>query len=191
MHTNLEVEQKYVVEDVDGLRKHLAEQGFEKVDSEQNCDIYFRHPCRDLKGTDEAFRLRSVNEDCYVTYKGKRLPGPVKARPEIELSINTGERESWLAMLGHLGFVPLPEVNKRRDNYARNSARESDHPRIKVMLDDVQGLGSFAELELIVTDARKVDVAAERIQQLAANLGLVTVQPRSYLSLVLEQVGGE
>ncbi len=191
MQAQWEVEQKFVVEDVVPFRNNLAAHGFEWVSSEDNSDIYFRHPCRDLKATDEAFRLRTVNDRCCVTYKGKRLPGPVKTRPEIELDVCLADRESWLDMLQHLGFRPLPAVNKRRHNFAKKEDAEDEPSKIHVTIDEVHLLGNFAELELIVSQKSHLDLAAVHIQQLASSLGLVTVQPRSYLSLVLEKLGVE
>ncbi len=191
MQAEWEVEQKYIVDDVVSLRTNLAAQGFEWINSETNSDIYFRHPCRDLRATDEAFRLRTVDDRCCVTYKGKRLPGPVKTRPEIELDVNLAERESWLVMLQHLGFKPLPAVNKRRQNFAYSGIIEANLPKMHVTLDEVEFLGYFAELELIVTEENQLDLAASRIEQLACRLGLLSVQPRSYLSLTLEKLGVE
>lgn len=191
MQAEWEVEQKYIVDDVATLQTNLAAQGFEWISSELNSDIYFRHPCRDLRATDEAFRLRTVDDRCCVTYKGKRLPGPVKTRPEIELDVNLGQRESWLEMLQQLGFIPLPAVNKLRQNFAYTGSNESDLHQIHVTLDEVEQLGNFAELELIVSEKNQLDLAAARIEQLACKLGLVSVQPRSYLSLTLEKLGVE
>lgn len=191
MQAEWEVEQKYVVDDVVAFRSNLAAQGFEWISSELNSDIYFRHPCRDLRATDEAFRLRTVDDRCCVTYKGKRLPGPVKTRPEIELDVNLGQHEGWLEMLQQLGFRPLPAVNKRRQNFAYAGNIDSDLPKIHVTLDEVDLLGNFAELELIVSEKSHLDLAAVRIEQLASRLGLVSVQPRSYLTLTLEKLGFE
>lgn len=191
MQAEWEVEQKYIVDDVVSLRTNLAAQGFEWINSEANSDIYFRHPCRDLRATDEAFRLRTVDDRCCVTYKGKRLPGPVKTRPEIELDVSRADHDSWLVMLQHLGFKPLPAVNKHRQNFALSQNIEAKLPKIHVTLDEVEFLGYFAELELIVTEESQLDLAASRIEQLACRLGLVSVQPRSYLSLTLEKLGVE
>lgn len=186
MSTPWEVEQKFVVTDVVHLRAQLAQHGYQQTGSEQHCDIYFRHPCRDLRANDEAFRLRTVNADCCLTYKGQRLPGPVKMRPEIELDINAGQRASWLLMLQHLGFEPLPMVRKRRHNFAAHGPATENRAKVLVSLDEVERLGTFAELELIVDDADQLQSAGTQISQLATQLGLVTVQPQSYLSLVLE-----
>lgn len=184
-----EVEQKFVVTDEVDLRTQLAHQGYQQTGSEQHCDIYFRHPCRDLRANDEAFRLRTVNAECCLTYKGPRMSGPIKMRPEIELDIQAEQHASWLLMLKNLGFEPLPMVRKRRHNFAAYGPASKDRPQVLVSLDEVERLGTYAELELIVDDVNQLPSAGTRISQLAAQLGLVTVQPQSYLSLVLELAG--
>ncbi|MEO8271235.1 MAG: class IV adenylate cyclase [Aureliella sp.] len=193
MQTQWEVEQKYEVDDLPALRDRLAISGFTSIGSETNSDVYFRHPCRNLKATDEAFRLRSLNDSSCVTYKGKRLAGPVKSRPEIELSVSHVDRESWLAMFTQLGFTPLPAVVKRRESFVK-SAEESRQDvgahssTLHVMLDEVEQLGSFAEIELIVSAESELQQAAQRIEQVAKQLGLRNVQPRSYNSMLLAKL---
>jgi adenylate cyclase, class 2 len=189
MINHWEIEQKFEVEDAEALRSHLAAQGFVLIDIETNSDIYFRHPCRDFRLTDEAFRVRQVNERCCLTYKGPRLPGPVKSRPELELEVQAAQRLQWLEMLERLGFVPLPAVEKRRHNYQRVAHDSAPFSQIHVTIDEVEQLGTYAELELIVTDQSQIAGAAEAIQQLAASLQLHALQPRSYLSLTLARLG--
>ncbi len=193
MQTQWEVEQKYNVDDLPALRDRLAAEGFIAVGSETNSDIYFRHPCRDLKATDEAFRLRSSKDSSCVTYKGKRRTGPVKTRSEIELSVSHSEREDWLTMLVQLGFTPLPVVVKRRETFVKSAANPSPYGSVQpatlhVTLDEVEQLGSFAEIELIVSAESELPPAAERIEQVAKQLGLRNVQPQSYLSLQLAKL---
>ena len=186
MSASWEVEQKFVVTDVADLRFQLARRGYQQIGSEQHWDIYFRHPCRDFRANDEAFRLGSVNDECCLTYKGPRLPGPIKTRPEIELDINPEQRSSWLLMLEHLGFQPVAPVRKRRHNFAIPSSASGGTANVLVSLDEVERLGTFAELELIVAEDNQLAAAGEQIAQLALQLGLVSPQPRSYLSLMLE-----
>lgn len=218
MLTTWEIEQKYQVNDVAQFLARLDALGFELHDSETNHDVYFRHPCRDLRATDEAFRLRKINAEYCVTYKGPRRPGPVKSRPEIELMVAADQADSWLLVLQQLGFVPLPAVIKRRHNYYVPAADKSPwQAALHVTFDEVQSLGNFAELELLVElpattatpattsdepqradqpadhatpdGTAELDSASQFILQMADQLGLVIPQPRSYLSLLLEQLG--
>ena len=184
-----EVEQKYVVSDEAALRTRLAEAGYVLTGRETNSDIYFQHPCRDLRESGEAFRLRTTDSGCCVTYKGQRLPGAVKTRPEIELHIDAQQQSSWLELLQCLGFVPLPEVRKQRATFDHPAgAAATDEPKlpIQVTLDHVDQLGTFAELESLASSADQLPQASQQICQLASLLGLDSVQPKSYLTLMLE-----
>lgn len=181
-----EVELKFVVSDPLALLEQLARQQAVEQETEQHIDIYLAHPCRDFKATDEAFRLRQFNSQACMTYKGKRLPGKVKTRPEIELSIRLDEIPQWLQMMQHLGFRPLPEVRKSRRIFRLPNV--ADQPTFTVTLDNVADLGTFAEVELVVQQASELDSARGRIESLATSLLLQDVQPRSYLSLLLEKL---
>jgi adenylate cyclase, class 2 len=183
-----EVEQKYVVREADTLLHRLSQQAAVELRTEEHVDIYMQHPCRDFRATDEAFRLRQFNSQACVTYKGKRLPGKVKTRPEIELAIQLTEIPQWLEMMQHLGFKPLPEVRKTRRVFS--IAAEGAAP-FTVAMDEVSQLGSFAEIELLVVEESLLDPARERIESLAQSLLLTEIQPRSYLSLLLLKLGIE
>jgi len=183
-----EVEQKFIVLDLQQLLDRLGELNAQEMITEQHVDTYLAHPCRDFRATDEAFRLRQFNSKACVTYKGKRLPGNVKMRPEIELPIRQADIPEWLEMMQHLGFLPKPEVRKTRRVFSLTVA---DQPPITIALDEVVNLGSFAEIELIVKDAAMLDEASTRIDLLSQSLGLTQIQPRSYLSLLLAKLGVE
>ncbi len=181
-----EVEQKFVVSNEQQLLERLAELDAKQMETELHVDTYMAHPCRDFRLTDEAFRLRQYNSQACVTYKGKRLPGNVKTRPEIELPIRQADIPQWLEMMQHLGFHPKPEVRKTRRVF---SLTISDQQPYTVALDEVASLGSFAEIELIIADLGMLDEARSRIETLSQSLGLTQIQPRSYLSLLLAKLG--
>lgn len=183
-----EVEQKFVVSDLPQLLNRLDEVGARETHTEQHVDTYLAHPCRDFRVTDEAFRLRQFNSEACVTYKGKRLPGNVKTRPEIELPIQQADIPQWLEMMQHLGFQPKPEVRKTRRVFSLASVERQP---FSIALDEVVSLGSFAEIELIVKEAAILEVARTRIESLSQSLGLTQIQPRSYLSLLLAKLGEE
>lgn len=189
MEDNWEVEQKYTLNNEADVLNGLASLGFVEHKVEEHCDLYFRHPCRDFRATDEAFRLRRVNENAVVTYKGKRLAAEVKTRPEIELTLQRSEFDQWKQMLRHLGFTPLPEVFKTRRIF-KGDTNENLHG-FCVVLDTVRELGIFAEIELLVTDHAQLKTAQQRIEQLAAQLQLDNIQHLSYLALLLSKLNIE
>ncbi|MFK7735703.1 MAG: class IV adenylate cyclase [Pirellulaceae bacterium] len=183
--TTWEVEQKYSVGERRSLERALQASGFELQREEAHRDLYFRHPCRDFRQTDEAFRLRQVNEDLVVTYKGPRADAEVKTRPETELGLRANEFTDWVGMLGQLGFEPLPEVRKSRQVFG--CVVEGKRPFV-VTIDQVEELGLFAEVELLVRIEADLGSAQDQVVELAHSLGLKTVERKSYLALLLQKL---
>lgn len=188
MSDGWEVEQKYVIHDVADFLKRLSDNSFVETGVEHHRDTYFRHPCRNFRETDEAFRLRQVDDQACVTYKGKRLELEVKTRPEIELEIQSKDFDSWLQMMQHLGFTTVPSVVKKRTCFSNPSPELAE---FTVTHDEVEELGSFAEIELLIHEEAKLAHAANAISELGERLGLTEIQPLSYLAQLLSLKGLE
>jgi adenylate cyclase, class 2 len=175
-----EVEQKFPVADLPQLEKLLRELGAAVGAPQTETDLYFNHPCRDFRQTDEALRIRRKGEKNYVTYKGPKIDATTKTRREIDLPVLPGDEMTlnWQALLEALGFQPVAEVRKsRRKAKIRWQGRE-----VEGSLDDVEEVGSYFELELIA-DAEGIESAKACLDSLAQHLGLHTSERRSYLEL--------
>jgi adenylate cyclase class 2 len=109
----------------------------------------------------------------------------VKTRPEIELKIDADQFDQWLAMMEHLGFRPLPAVRKLRRQFDLAFAQR----QFNIAIDDVEQLGHFAEIELLVADQSDLPSARSAVEALGNALGLNRVQPKSYLSQLLSKLG--
>ena len=95
-NTSMEAECKFRVSNVDETRASLERVGAVFLKREEHRDTYLRHPCRDFRSTDEALRIREIDGQPFITYKGPRLAGPIKIRPEIELPMSSGMKFSLL-----------------------------------------------------------------------------------------------
>lgn len=174
-----EVEQKFradhhaVVAGLESLGVQWSQERLER-------DTYYAHPARDFAATDEALRIRRVGSSCYITYKGPKVDTTTKTRRELELPIAADQADAWTELLDALGFRPAGEVRKRR----RKANVDWQHRLVEVSLDDVDGLGTFVELELVADD-EGLDAARACLASLAARLGLSGSERRSYLELVL------
>jgi adenylate cyclase, class 2 len=179
---NWEVELKFHGGDVRDLERRLTELGFCQTEFQRHEDTYWRHPCRDFKHSDEALRIRRLNDRAYVTYKGPRQTGSVKTREEIDLDIDLQSLERWKTLIDRLGFQPVPPVRKTRRVFESD---RSEYSAIIVVLDAVEGLGEFVEIESIVTENSALEAAKSRILTLSRLLELDQVEPRSYLDQLL------
>jgi len=182
MTMHIEVEQKFRAIHSLTLLARLERLGAVFEEPVVQVDQYFAHPARDFAHTDEALRIRRVGEQNLVTYKGPKLDATTKTRRELELPLTDGAQaaDQFAELLAALGFSWVRDVRKSR----RVANVEWRGREIEVALDDVGRIGQFVELE-IVTDADGANAARDQLASLAAELGLKTVERRSYLELLL------
>lgn len=183
-----EVEQKYPLENVDLVRQKLEALGSTFSAPMEQVDRYFAHPARDFAETDEALRIRSVGDTNCVTYKGPKIDQTTKTRREIELPLPGGQENSaeFEELFTVLGFQPVATVSKQR----RTAEIEwSDHT-LTIALDQVDGLGSYVELEIVAEEAG-LDAARGALADLANELQLSTIERRGYLDMLLESRGSK
>ena len=179
----LEVEQKFPISDQARLCEQLLSLGCQFHAPLEQADLYFAHPARNFAQTDEALRLRKSGDEACITYKGPKLDATTKTRRELELPIS-GEQgfERYRELLEALGFRSVMEVRKTR---TPGTLRWED-VEIEVALDDVVGLGTFIELELL-SSPDDLETAKEKLASLASRLRLQSPQRRGYLDLLLEK----
>ncbi len=167
----LEVEMKFYTSDVERVRERLKELKAEFVKREKQVDIYFNHPCRDFGKTDEALRLRIAGEKTEITYKGRKIDKTTKTREEISTEVE--DIKAMREILERLGFKAVREVVKHREVYSAG--------KFTVMVDSVEGLGDFVEIE-------STEYSPEEIIEFAEKIGLTieNAERKSYLELLLE-----
>ena len=199
-----EVEVK-VPADLAAVRERLADIGAEHVSTVAQADTYFDAPHRDFAETDEALRIRRVataapaferdrplpalvdtvldGEYCAdgesrVTYKGPLVEAESKTREEFETSVGDGDAAREL--LDRLGFGPAAAVRKIREQH-----RVGD---FAVLLDAVEDVGEYVEVETDVGGEDDVEAAREDAYDILESLGLDPADQirTSYLGLKLE-----
>lgn len=194
----IEVEQKFRVHDRQTLLQTLSERLWQTSEAVEQEDWYLQHPSRNFAATDEALRLRRQDQRYWVTYKGPRQAGPVKKRHEIELPVTPvlqnsatsdadlqADGTAWLELFQHLGFTPVIAVRKIRQVW-----EHSAYPRVHVCCDEVEGLGCFVEVEMVVQQDDS-EAAATGVLRIAAELGLKEVVAASYLEMLLQKPQGK
>jgi adenylate cyclase class 2 len=184
----LEVEVKYAGADFPALEGRLRQWGAREDPPRTDADHYFNAPDRDFAVTDEALRLRRIGERNLVTYKGPKVDPQTKTRTEIEVPLAPGDRaaDDFARLLTRLGYRPVAVVRKSRRLFHLSRGGFA----LEVTLDDVEGVGRFAELEIQAPEDQ-LDAARKLLLQTAAELGLSTGERRSYLELLLAARGGD
>jgi adenylate cyclase class 2 len=180
---SFEVEAKGRAPDLRRVEATIAAMGAILETNKLERDEYFAHPSRNFASTDEALRLRITTADdgggwsrAELTYKGPKLDATTKSRAEetIEVAVDEADRLRWI--LGSLGFKRVAKVVKSR--------REFELEGLTICLDDVEGVGTYVEVELL---APELEAARERVLAMFAKLGLEGNERRSYLELLLER----
>src|SRR5579859_3551694 len=182
----LEIEMKFPSPDFPALEKRLAELGAKPGKTLEEADEYFNAPDRDFARTDEALRIRRIAQANFVTYKGPKRDPETKTRAEIEVPFAEGNdaAASFEQLLVHLGYRPVSLVRKRRRKYHL----KRDRFDLEICLDDVEGLGLFAELEIQAPES-DLDAARDVLLKLASEMGLGPSERRSYLEMLLKKRG--
>ncbi|MFO0937243.1 MAG: class IV adenylate cyclase [Gemmataceae bacterium] len=185
----LEIELKFRCPDPESLERTLAERGLACQSDHLEFDHYYCPPDRDFAATGEAFRLRRVGDANALTYKGpKRTDTTAKVRQEVELDLASGDAAAVTAMtmLEGLRYQPVAIVKKRRKSFATTR----DGFTLAITLDACEGVGSFAEIEILAEEPDR-ERAEAVVHSLARELGLTDVEPRSYLRMTLEAQAGK
>jgi pantoate--beta-alanine ligase len=179
----LEIEQKFARADFDAIESKLRALGASGPEVHDEADHYFNAPDRDFARTGEAFRLRRIGPHNFFTYKGPKRQAAVKIRTELEIPLPDGDEavRQYEDLLGHLGYRSVAVIRKRRVSWSL--VREG--LSVTVCLDEAEGLGRFAEVEVLGPDEQSA-FAAQALERLGSELGLRDVEPRSYLTMYLQ-----
>ncbi len=176
-----ETEGKFRAEDLREVEDKLRKLDARLLEEVQETDIYYNYAdpaCGDMVSSDEALRLRvRSGGGAELTYKGPRARGPYKRR--VELTVGISDPRTMMEILRRIGFAEAAVVRKKRRTYRLG--------RAIVALDEVEGLGSFVEVECGPSNGdayRCVDEAAEA-------LGLKGLEVnKTYLEMLYDERGG-
>lgn len=165
----------------------LMEAGFVSGDLIQESDIYYQSDFHDFMKRDEALRIRQsdnlskLTSKCVLTFKGPKLDQISMTRNELETEVSSPE--DCRGILQALGYKPLFPVNKLRQYYHKDS--------ITACVDQVENLGSFLEVEILVENEEKREDCLQIIEEILAklDLSLSDTTTLSYLCMLQRKAG--
>jgi adenylate cyclase class 2 len=171
----IEVEVKAKINSFEEMEEKLENIGAEKTKTEFQEDIYFASPIVDFGQTDEALRIRTTNNNTFITYKGPKLNDKAKTRKEVEMTIESAEKARDI--FEEVGFKAARIVRKNRQYYTFEN--------FEISLDDVEGLPPYMEIEIALDDGEDYSNAQDKIFELFAKLGITDGFERtSYMELI-------
>jgi predicted adenylyl cyclase CyaB len=182
----IEVEIKAYVDDRPALER-LLEERCRRLREFIKEDRYFTGASG---STHNDFRLRIDEETATVTFKKKRLVGGGEANDEREFHVDNPQAFVELAQR-----VGCSEYLRKRKRGVAFACREADEPAVHVELTEVDSLGTFLELEVVldnVGDGEHADAVISqwhaRLRSLMVELGVDPgrIEPRTYSALLEE-----
>jgi adenylate cyclase, class 2 len=146
-----EVEIKFRVDDVRGLKQRLRASGFqEETRRTHESNTLYDLPGQALLKKGELLRLRKYGTTWLLTYKAKSKIARHKTRLEIQTRIDDGKQ--FEKILRTLGYVPSFRYEKFRAEWSDGTGL--------VVLDETP-IGFFGEIE---GPARWIDSTARRLE---------------------------
>lgn len=184
----IEIEVKLRIKDVAVLEKKLLEQGYKLIETIRETDTYFDGGINGIKKSGQALRVRRTlncvtgKEQSAITFKGEKIDAVSMARLELETVVESGEAAERI--LCALGFYPVQPIVVKIRKILRNGD-------MCTCLDDVQGLGTFLELEIMAESEEARPAALERIEEILNSVGYTMDDTTrvSYLSQLQKQAG--
>lgn len=179
----IEVEIKLPIKEKEAVEAALQALGFTPSACFCEEDIYFDHASGQIRKNGEALRVRTITDlqtgqkETVITFKGKKLDAVSMSRKELETGVADGE--VCMQILEALGFQAVqPMVQKTRQEYQRE--------RMTACVDEVQDLGTFLELELVISEEESREEALQEIDKELQKLGysLKDTTRTSYLSML-------
>jgi adenylate cyclase class 2 len=138
----LEKEAKIKVDDLEPVRKKLAQLNARRASAELETNFFFDRADGMLRKADKGLRIRrakqkSGKERCTVTMKGPLVPGKLKSRDEIQFTVD--DPKATRQLFENLGFALTLSFQKRRETWKFRGC--------EVALDQLPRLGHFVEIE--------------------------------------------
>lgn len=180
----IEVEKKFTVSGFDAIRKQLGSPDLIVLhagEAQTQSDEYFNHLQLRFELQDIALRIREVNDQHILTFKGPNHNASTKIRSEIEINLNSADAEKMSEVFLGLGMHSVAKVSKNRETVEL----QWQDSKVKVCLDSVAGVGNFVEIEIVISGDAEVPDAIEKLDSLAARLGLSESTTTSYLEMLL------
>ena len=173
---NFEIEIKIPIEDPERIMKSLMIRGFQKYQKVIEEDMYYNSEYHDVRKTRD---LLTGKTRAQINFKGKKMDQISMSRREYETGIE--DPDCMEKILGAIGFTRVAGVKKTR-NYLRRE-------EMTACLDQVENLGDFLELEVIVRKENLREKCLVQMREILQELGLSmdnTVRT-SYLGMLMDK----
>lgn len=143
----MEIEIKATIADMEKTEEKLKHVGAKLEKEEQQTDVYYNSPVKNIKGIKEYIRLRVKDKKAIFAYHLNKDDGTEEK--EVEIS----DADKFKEILNLTGFRELGTIEKTRKKFSYNG--------FAICLDAVKDIGLFIEVE---AQGKEAEIAEKREQ---------------------------
>lgn len=162
-----EVELKAVVQDLRQVRHAVEDAGGQLIFAGRLEDRRYDSPNHALTASDEVIRLRtyrnSERSHAHLDWKGPtQVVDAFKVRDELTTGVT--DPDALAAMLGHMGFVVIREIDRDIAQYVLDGTtiRFERYPRMDTLV-EVEGTPDGIEAAILVLGIQRSSFTTERL----------------------------
>lgn len=156
-----EIELKFKVDSLDNIIDFLKKEGCIISDVLDQKDTVYVSNINDTESREESVWLRVRQENDKIELNYKKQGNKKMTSKEIEFQVDSSDKAK--CFLEELGFVKWVEVHKRRIT--------TKYKEYNICMDQVERLGNFIEIEILVPDDNDKDYE-EELYLVAEELGI-------------------
>ena len=149
-----EIELKFKVDDMNDLLAKLGDMDCEVSEILSQNDTIYVSDLNHVESVEGSIWLRVRKENEKVELNLKKQSAKIQESKEIEFEVSSYEKANQL--LETLGYQKWVVVNKKR--------RYSKYLNYNLCIDEVERLGSFLEIELLVDEEDKKDYISDLLE---------------------------
>ena len=149
-----EIELKFKVDDMNDLLAKLRDMDCEVSEILSQNDTIYVSDLNHVESVEGSIWLRVRKENEKVELNLKKQSAKIQESKEIEFDVSSYEKANQL--LETLGYQKWVVVNKKR--------RYSKYLNYNLCIDEVERLGSFLEIELLVDEEDKKDYISDLLE---------------------------
>lgn len=149
-----EIELKFKVDDMNDLLAKLRDMDCEVSEILSQNDTIYVSDLNHVESVEGSIWLRVRKENEKVELNLKKQSAKIQESKEIEFEVSSYEKANQL--LETLGYQKWVVVNKKR--------RYSHYLNYNLCIDEVERLGSFLEIELLVDEEDKKDYISDLLE---------------------------
>lgn len=170
MSNIIEMEESFVIEDdFKNLLKKIEEEKFKFVDENIEEDTYYTDPDEVFVRDRICLRTRKTNDDkLELTYKPKTDNRTEQyGKKESNVGVSVKDYKDIQYIINELGYIEYVSFKKHRKTYTKTI----DGIEHNIMLDTINGVGKYAELEMIVHSKEEQEKAREELDDFVKRMG--------------------